>query len=288
MFSDLQPCVGEVTKRHQNQIFWMTYRSRCWQTFYAGMELDLTQRLFGDEPLKARLWPDDGQTMEGGWHDGGQPVDGTELAFSDRTDLIRPQSLHTPPPIHASMLTISWHQSSTCLSGVRKSIHFFWKYAKDICHFQHDLICNFARDVYKTCKMCKKRVIQTCLPVEWKIQGFLCFTHLSFSKFGKVLIGLMRMRMIEMIRNEGRLCRAHISKVLWDSLIRVLTKATPLMIKMMRQTLSLISVTHNIWKMNESVQCHVVTRLLLWICWQIKNQRKCLERTCGICISLAL
>ena len=97
----------------------------------------------------ARRW-------KGRWHDGGQPVDGTELAFSDRTDLIRPQSLHTPPPIHASMLTISWHQSSTCLSGVRKSIHFFWKYAKDICHFQHDLICNFARDVYKTCKMCKK------------------------------------------------------------------------------------------------------------------------------------
>ena len=59
--------------------------------------------------------------------------------------------------------------------------------------------------------------------------------------------------MIEMIRNEGRLCWAHISKVLWDSLIRILTKATPLMIKMMGQTLSLISATHDIWKMTESV-----------------------------------
>ena len=91
MFFDLQPYLlhklVEITKTPLNQIFWMTYQ----QTFFSGMELDLTQRLFGDEPLRARLWPDDGQTMAR-WAD-----DGRELAFSDRTDLIRPPSLHTPP-----------------------------------------------------------------------------------------------------------------------------------------------------------------------------------------------
>ena len=91
MFFDLQPYLlhnlVEITKPPHNQIFWMTYQ----QTFFSGMELDLTQRLFGDDPLRARLWPDDGQTMAR-WAD-----DGRELAFSDRTDLIRPPSLHTPP-----------------------------------------------------------------------------------------------------------------------------------------------------------------------------------------------
>ena len=103
MFSDLQPCVGKVTKRHENQIFWMTYRSRCWQTFYAGMELDLTQRLFGDEPLKARLWPDDGQTIEGRWHDGGQWMAQNWLF---RIGLIS-SDLKASIPHHPSMLQCS-------------------------------------------------------------------------------------------------------------------------------------------------------------------------------------
>ena len=102
MFSDLQPCVGKVTKRHENQIFWMTYRSRCWQTFYAGMELDLTQRLFGDEPLRARLWPDDGQTMAR-WHDGQQTMAQNWLF---RIGLIS-SDLKASIPHHPSMLQCS-------------------------------------------------------------------------------------------------------------------------------------------------------------------------------------